>query len=78
MSEMVERVAAAIEHQMNASRSDCDVKEQFELLARAAITAMKDPSEEVRTVLCASCSDNCFHGCGCGDVWNAGIDEALK
>lgn len=77
MSEMVERVSAAMDKcgQERGCRVPAVILRH---LAVAAIAAMKDPSEEVRTVLCASCSDNCFHGCGCGDVWNAGIDEALK
>ena len=69
MSEMVERVARAIEGQMGGKSID---------MARAAIEAMRDPTEEMRTALCKACSTDCFAGCDVGSVWNVGIDEALK
>lgn len=90
MSEMVERVANALierfkmriaahaDAPFEQTKVEIPAREIWVDYAKAAIGAMRDPTEEMRTALCKACSTDCFAGCDVGGVWDAGIDEALK
>ena len=79
MSEMVDRVAKALSDQMEADMPSFTVmswdkctdqaREVFRKRARAAIEAMREPTERMSD--CISSYDN-------PTIWQAMIDEALK
>lgn len=73
MSEMVERIAKAIEVAFEREGRVFDAG-QAETLAHAAIEAMREPTEAMMTA-------GCFEGIGRGTaqfVWRDMVDEALK
>jgi len=65
---MIERVAAAIKEQMIGTAHQAF----YEKVARAAIAAMREPSEEMITA-CRS-----YHGHYAIEHWQAMIDAALE
>ncbi len=46
--------------------------------ARAAVESLKEPNDSTRNALSRACSTDCFMGCNCGEVWDAGIDAILN
>jgi hypothetical protein len=74
MSEMVERVARAIAKRQGEIMLGADPATQTadpRALARAAIAAMREPTEAMKAVT----SENTWHAV---QDWQAMIDEALK
>lgn len=75
MSEMVERVGLALYVAGKWIDEDATLIQRCERLARAAIEAMREPTE---AMILEAYSDDAI---GCGDakaVWQHMIDEALK
>lgn len=73
MSEMIERVARAI-----MSEENPDSLDQYSAMARAAIEAMREPTDEMK-----NCSEEVHWGYSCHvcgglkEGWQAMIDAAL-
>lgn len=86
MSEMVERVAKAIEAAGLAYLKGQDDKTGWadvpdELFARAAIAAMREPTPMMRDAACdvgPDTNNGCFSYDNADIVYQAMIDEALK
>lgn len=79
MSEMVDRVASAI-HSVHgillpfrAMDDDSKLKQLLRSQARAAIAAMREPTEEMRRALLGDTDELNFD-----DVWQSIIDAALS
>lgn len=81
MSEMVERVARAIAEEINGGKFDDarwyndDQRDVHRRRARAAIEAMREPTEAMLT---AGDSAMIRKDDAAADAWQAMVDEALK
>ena len=71
MNEMIERVAQAM-MDSDYSEDGAPVNIHFGILARAAIAAMREPTEEMMNVACDGPSKRAR------ECWKCMIDEALK
>lgn len=75
MSEMVERVAKAIESAMD---SEVPMEGDYILIARVAIDAMREITDSMRKAGDAEIPDNVGYTNDAAAVFRAMIDEALK
>jgi hypothetical protein len=74
MSEMVERVIAGVKDAMASTGKNFKTSDQaFEIVARAAIEAMREPTEEMKRA-----AYEMFHDGYPVPIWQIMIDEALK
>ena len=84
MTDMIERVAKAIFDEGNNPSDDLESDKDITLrFARAAIEAMREPTDAVMEAGCASNPPGGYHaGTTLRDIigaeWRAMIDEALK
>lgn len=79
MSEMVERVAMAIHVTMDApawDRTSVLTRDVMRVRARAAIAAMREPTEDMRDAL--SATGKMWRELNSETVWQTYIDAALK
>ncbi len=78
MSDMVEKVARAIEGPMVDMSPGLTPQGRLRLMAKAAIEAMREPTEAMVEV---GRKERCEHGdmqCGASESWRAMIDEAIR
>jgi hypothetical protein len=84
MNEMVERVALAVfkkeqEIRLRSIEQAVIGKARYYLIAEAAIAAMREPTEAMRTAgELHGIDSDCKLECSELNVWQAMIDEALK
>lgn len=74
MNEMVERIARAIEAESNYVISQHHAK----ALARAAIAAMREPTDAMLDVACEQTLEPEIYRIDAVEQWQGMIDEALK
>lgn len=75
MTEMVERVAKSLYVQSGMTYSD---KKYWDDMARAAIEAMREPTNEMKEIEGVHWGYGCHVCGGLQEGWYAMIDEALK
>lgn len=85
MSEMVERVARALYHAHSRNKPydilQPEFQRQYEKQARAAIEAMREPTEAMKNAMCEAGPDTNsgeFSWDDAATVWTSGIDAALS
>ncbi len=74
MSEMIERVAAA----MVEVDGDYTVMEHHRRRARAAIEAMREPTDEMQEAIAAVPHGDLDQAAGGVELWRTAIDAALQ
>jgi hypothetical protein len=78
MSEMVERVAKALEMPMVDMSTGMTPQRRLELMARAAIEAMREPTDEMEKAGAFAWDDDWCTETNALNMWQAMIDAALK